>query len=398
MKKTILLVVLLLALAALGAFWWLRGRGGSDITYRTAVVERGALVSSVSSTGNLNPVVTVQVGSQVSGMITEIYVDFNSPVKKGQPIALIDPALFRAQLEQAQGNYLTAEGNLIKAKVAVDDARRTLGRNVKLLKDGTIAQSDLDTAQTAYDSAVATIKVAEGALSQNHGSLDQAKTNLNYTTIRSPVDGIVVSRNVDRGQTVASSFQTPTLFNIAQDLTRMEIDTSVDEADISKVFEGQRASFTVDAYPEVRFSGMVTQVRNSPVITQNVVTYVVVIGVDNSDLRLKPGMTANVSFEVAKKDDVLILPAAALRFRPSGPGGEAAKPTGAGSQKGGAGPGRTVYVLRDGKPVPVPVKTGIANDRQVELLQGDIKEKDEVVLEQVQAKKKTSGVTPGPRF
>ena len=286
--------------------------------YKTAKVERGDIVSTVSATGNLAAVVTVQVGTQVSGTIQKLFVDFNSPVKKGQTIAQIDPALFSAQVQQTRGNYLNAQANLQKAKADLADAKRTLERNRQLVKDGIIAQSDFDTAETKYEQAAATVKATEGSIIQTRGAYSQAQTNLNYATIKSPVDGIVVSRNVDVGQTVAASFQTPTLFTIAQDLTKMEIDTSVDEADISRISVGQPVSFTVDSYPETRFTGKVVQIRNAPIITQNVVTYIVVIGVDNKELKLKPGMTANVSIETARKENVLKIPSAALSFKPKG--------------------------------------------------------------------------------
>jgi len=329
-------------------------------------------------------------------------VDFNSPVKKGQPIAQIDPSLFEAAIEQSKGNYLSAVGNLSKAKIAVADAKRTLERNKLLLKQGIVSQSDFDAAQTAYDQNVALASSAEASVSQARGSLRQAETNLNYSTIRSPLDGTIVSRNVDVGQTVAASFSTPTLFTIAQDLTKMQIETSVDESDISKLKVGQPASFTVDAYPDKQFTGVVRQIRNAPVVTQNVVTYVTVINVDNKDMLLKPGMTANVSIETMKKDDVVKIPNAAIRFRPKA-GKETTQKTGNAAvekspkKKGG----QTVYILgKDNTPVAVTVKTGIASDRFVELLEGELKENDEVITEQVNNSKKqgASGMPAGPRF
>jgi HlyD family secretion protein len=273
-----------------------------------------------------------------------------------------------------------------------------------LLKDGIVAQSDYDTAETRYQEAAAALKAAEGSVMQTRGAYSQAQTNLRYSTIKSPVDGIVVSRNVDVGQTVAASFQTPTLFTIAQDLTKMEIDTSVDEADISRIKVGQPVSFTVDAYPEGRFTGRVTQIRNAPVVTQNVVTYVVVVGVDNQELKLKPGMTANVSIETARKEDVLRLPAAALRFKP-----KTGKEKGETSRKKTAAEPRRmkkegtqqVFILgAQNTPVAVPVTTGISNDGQVELVEGNLKENDEVIVQQVATQKKAGGMggPMGPRF
>ena len=407
MKKFIIPAVLVLAVIGAGIYFY--GKKPQAATYKTAKVERGSIVSSVSATGNMAAVVTVQVGTQVSGTIQKLFVDFNSPVKKGQVIAQIDPALFSAQVEQTHGNYLNAQANVQKTQADLTDAKRTLERNRQLLKEGIVAQSDFDTAENRYLQAAAALKAAEGSVQQTRGAYGQAQTNLKYATIRSPVDGIVVSRNVDVGQTVAASFQTPTLFTIAQDLTKMEIDTSVDEADISRVKVGQPVTFTVDAYPDSRFSGKVVQIRNAPIVTQNVVTYVVVVGVDNKEMKLKPGMTANVTIETARKDDVLKIPSAALRFKPKsgkeqGKDQKEAKEPTAGDQKkprkeGGS---QKVFVLTaENKPRPVQIRTGVSNDGQVELVEGDLKENDEVIVEQVSEKKKGgsgSGMPMGPRF
>lgn len=420
--KKILLIVTVLVLAAAGAGYYFYKRT-PEISYKTAKIEKGTIVSTVAATGNLSAVTTVQVGTQVSGTIQKLYVDFNSRVKKGQAIAEIDPSLFNASVEQSQGNYLSAEANLQKAKVTLADAERTGSRNKKLLSDGIISQGDFDAAETALQSARAAVKAAEGTVAQTRGSLMQAKTNLRYSVIRSPVDGVIISRAIDVGQTVAASFQTPTLFTIAQDLTKMQIEVSVDEADISRIRMDQKASFTVDSYPEQTFRGKVVQIRSAPIITQNVVTYVVVVNVDNSELKLKPGMTANVSIEVAKKDDVLKLPPAALRFKPKTKGdvskdkgmaerssAAGQRPAGGSGMAGGMGkPGggkgkdksQQVYTLKDGKPVASTVKTGIANNSSIELVESELKEGDEVITEQVggDSKKKASGGSPmGPRF
>jgi HlyD family secretion protein len=261
MKKIIIITAILLAALAGGGYFYLREP--QEPLYKTAKVERGPIVSAVSATGNLAAVVTVQVGTQVSGTIQKLYVDFNSPVKKGQAIAQIDPSLFEAAIEQTKGNYLNATGNLAKARIAVADAKRTLDRNRELVKQGIVSQSEFDAAQTAYDQNVALAGAAEASVSQARGSLRQAETNMNYATIRSPLDGTIVSRNVDVGQTVAASFSTPTLFTIAQDLTKMQIETSVDESDISKLKVGQTANFTVDAYPDKQFKGVVRQIRRA---------------------------------------------------------------------------------------------------------------------------------------
>lgn len=412
MKKYLVITALIIAIAGIAGFFFYKRT--PEISYKTAKIERGSIVSTVAATGNLSAVTTVQVGTQVSGTIQKLYVDFNSRVKKGQAIAVIDPSLFNASVEQAQGNYLTADANLQKAKVTLADAERTYKRNKQLLAEGIISQGDYDVAETALQSAKASVKAAEGSLAQTRGSLMQSRTNLSYSVIRSPVDGVVISRAVDVGQTVAASFQTPTLFTIAQDLTKMQIEVSVDEADISRIQLHQQAQFTVDSYPEQTFRGKVVQIRSAPVITQNVVTYVVVVNVDNSDLKLKPGMTANVSVEVAKKDDVLKLPPAALRFKPKlksddakGTGMKASgqRPGGGGGQRGGGKArekSQTVYLLKEGKPVATAVKTGIANNSSIELIESDLKEGDDVIIEQVGGdvkKKSGAGGSPmGPRF
>lgn len=409
MKKYILFAIVFLCCAGTAAFFYLRRQ--PDISYKTMRIEKGTIISTVAATGNLSAVTTVQVGTQVSGTIQKLYVDYNSRVKKGQPIAEIDPSLFRASVEQAQGNHLAADANLQKARVARMDAERTLSRNRKLLAEGVISQGDYDTAETALLSAKAAVTAAEGSLSQTRGALLQARTNLNYSIIRSPVDGVVISRAVDVGQTVAASFQTPTLFTIAQDLTKMRIEVSVDEADISRVRQNQNVSFTVDSYPEQPFRGRVVQIRNAPIITQNVVTYVVVVNVDNSDMKLKPGMTANVSVEVARKDGVLKLPPAALRFKPKTEREEAKQtrpPNGVRSDTSARPPGsgpasQQVYILRDNKPLAVEVRTGIANNSSIELLEGALKEGDQIITEQIggSTKKKAGamgGSPMGPRF
>ena len=282
-----------------------------------------------------------------------------------------------------------------------------------MLSDGIVSQGDFDSAETAWQSAKAAVKAAEGSVAQTRGALMQSRTNLRYSIIRSPVDGVVISRTIDVGQTVAASFQTPTLFTIAQDLTKMQIEVSVDEADISRIVLDQKATFTVDSYPEQSFKGKVVQIRSAPIINQNVVTYIVVVNVDNSDLKLKPGMTANVSVEVARKDGVLKLPPAALRFKPKSVGIESKEkrqtggaPTGVGRDTGGKPGGRKnngerqVYILKENKPVSVTVKTGIANNSAIELVESSLKEGDEVIIEQIggDTKKKAAGSPMGRPF
>lgn len=402
-----LAATLALALAG-GAFYYFRG-GNAAETYRTAKATRGEIVATVTSSGNITPVVTVNVGAPVSGTIKELFVDFNSQVKKGQVIAQIDPATFRAQVEQSKGNYLAAQANLEKAKVTLADTTRTLNRYKSLVHDGSVSQSDYDTAATAAASAKAALGAAQGSVAQAKGSFDQARTNLDYATIRSPVDGIVISRAVDVGQTVAASFTTPTLFTIAQDLTKMQIYATVDESDIGKVKEGGNATFTVDAYPESNFAGVVTQVRNAATTVSNVVTYTVVVGVDNSDLRLKPGMTANVTFITASKADALKIPTPALRFRPKATDADASQktPDKSGEKAADKGKaGKRIYILKDGKPVAVSVQLGIGNDKETEIAGGELPADAEVIVEAVSAKGKNgaaksstqSGPPMGPRL
>jgi HlyD family secretion protein len=283
----------------------------------TSRVTRGAVVELVSSTGTLQPVDTVEVGTQVSGTIKTLGADFNSTVKKGQVVATLDPALFQSQVEQAQATVVKLRADVEQSKVAVKDAQTKLARAQALSKEQLLAQSDFDVAQTTYDAAVAAVKSAEAQLGQAEASLRQNQVNLSHTVITSPVDGIVLSRAVEVGQTVSASTQAPTLFTIARKLETMQVNASVDEADIGRVTPGQAVKFTVDAYGGEAFLGTVRQVRLQPTTTNNVVNYTTVIDVPNPERKLKPGMTATVSIEVARADDVLRVPAAALRFQPT---------------------------------------------------------------------------------
>jgi len=368
MKKIAIISAIIIVIAVAG-FVLLRGKG-NEPQYRFDKVVKGDIEMAVTATGTVNPVTTVLVGTQVSGTIKNIYVDFNSPVKKGQLIARIDPALFEAQVNQARANLFSAKANLEKAQATLVDAERSMNRNKELFAKNLIARSDLDTAETNNETAKASVSAAKSQVAQTEATLSLAETNYYYTKIVSPVDGIVVSRNVDVGQTVAASFQTPTLFSIAQDLTKMQIDTNVAEADIGKVNVGQNVEFTVDAYSETTFKGKVWQVRNAPITVQNVVTYDVVIQVANPDLKLKPGMTANVSIIVSTKKDVLKIPNPALRFKP------AEKSKAVAQQKGSA-----VWILEQDKPKRVPISTGISDGNYTELVSGEIKEGQELIVE-----------------
>jgi HlyD family secretion protein len=383
MKKVVIGVGLFIAIA--GASFFLLKNKGAEPKYRTERVERGDIVMTVTATGTVNAVTTVLVGTQVSGTIKNIYVDFNSPVRKGQLIAQIDPATFQAQADQARANLLSAHANLEKADATLIDTKRTMERNRELFSKNLIAQSELDNAETNNQTAQAAVSAAKSQVAQTEAALKFAETNLLYTRILSPVDGVVISRNVDVGQTVAASFQTPTLFTIAQDLTKMQIDTNVDEADIGKVIVGQEAEFSVDAYPENVFRGKVWQVRNAPITVQNVVTYDVVIQVSNPELKLKPGMTANVSIIISTKKDVLKLPNAALRFKPT----EKSPTT---SDKKGPG----VWIPEQDKPRRIPVSLGISDGNYTEIVSGEIREGQELIVESLVSTKTKSQTPAGP--
>ena len=395
MKKIAVAALAAVLVAAGGAYLYL-SKNSKAPPYRTARVERGSVIQAVSATGTLNAVTTVQVGSQVSGTIRKIFVDFNSPVKKGEPIAQIDTSLFEASVTQSRGGLSNARANMEKAKVTAANSERTLRRNKELIKDGFVSQADVDNAQTDYESAEAAVRSAEAQVEQAKGALTVAETNLGYATIHSPVNGIVVSRAVDVGQTVAASFQTPTLFTIAQDLTKMQIDSNVDEADIAKAKVDQKVTFTVDAFPEKTFAGIVKQVRSAPIVTQNVVTYDVVVGVDNKELLLKPGMTANVSIQTNSIDNVLKIPNAALRYRPTGKGKPEGKAEGKKEGRREVSGARVYVIGKDKEPVAVQVKPGISDGNFTQLVEGNLKEGDDLITEEIRTKASSpAGGSPG---
>jgi HlyD family secretion protein len=386
------------------------------VQWETTAVDRGRIVARVTATGTLSALVTVQVGSQVSGRIQQLFVDYNSPVRKGQLIAKIDPQLFQAALEQARANFAAAEGNLLKAKVQADQAEIDFKRQANLAERKLIAPADYDTAKSNLAAAKAQVAVSQGNLQQARAALNQAKVNLAYTRIVSPTNGVVISRSVDVGQTVAASLQAPTLFVIAEDLRKMQVDTSVAEADVGKLVAGMDATFSVDAFPGERFKGKVRQIRNAAQTVQNVVTYDAVIDVDNPDLKLRPGMTANVNFVFANRDSVLRVPNAALRFRPSsdvlaalragsraGSGGDQASPaegtafaargseSPAGRQRG-AGKGnpakpeggpdhKSVWVLHGGVPSLARIRVGASDGTKTEVVDGPLAEGDLVITD-----------------
>jgi HlyD family secretion protein len=329
-KRAIVVVVILAAAGAAGWFYYFR-RGAPEIGAQTSPITRGDIVDAVSTTGTLQAVTTVQIGSQVSGNISYLGADFNSIVKRGQVIARLDPSLLQAQVEQSRANVLRAqadvaqsEANLARARVALLDAQQKYGRAKQLEAKGLQPQADMDAAKIAVDSAQSSLQSAEAALnsskasvSQSQASFNQAQVNLEHTIITSPVDGIVTQRSVDVGQTVAASMQAPTLFVIAVDLTKLQVSANIDEADIGRIRPGQRATFRVDAYPTDTFEGTVAQVRLQPVVVQNVTTYATIINAPNAELKLRPGMTATLRVEVSQRSDVLRVPSAALRFRPT---------------------------------------------------------------------------------
>jgi HlyD family secretion protein len=411
-------------------------KGEDPITFSTVAVSKGSIAAQVTANGTLSAVTTVQVGAQVSGRVVELHADFNDKVKKGQVIAKLDDVVLKSQIDQAAANLALAAANVNKAEVALVDADRQYKRQKTLQDQQLVAGATVESAQVAYDTAKAALVAARATQAQAAANLAQAKLNLSYATIYSPVDGVVLSRAVDVGQTVAASLQAPVLFTIAEDLARMQIDTAVAEGDVGRLTEGMKATFTVDAFPGRQFHGVVRQVRNAPTTTQGVVTYDAVIDVDNSDHALRPGMTANVTFVLAQVADAIKIPNAALRFKPSreqlmavfaqfggrggrgsgawtgsggrrGSGDGSAGPGGAGramdgmpgmpGMPGAGGPGgprdlgdkKRLFKLVDGRPRPVLIKPGLTDGSSTEMLEGDLKPGDELITD-------IQGVPTGP--
>lgn len=464
-RRSLAVLGLLVVAAGTGAYFYTRHLGSST-GYQTARVTRGTLVARVSATGTLNAVTTVQVGSQVSGQIKELYADFNSQVTKGQIIARIDPAIFQAQVDEAKAQVQAARATVLsqqamvaktradlaneragiavaqaqtaKAQVVVVDGQRTLDRQRQLVQRQLIAQADVDAAQVAFDSDVAQhtataaqegaqaalvqsgeaqLKVAEAQLQstaaqvgQYEAALRQAQLNLDHSIIRAPVDGVVIARNVDVGQTVAASLQAPTLFLIAQDLTKMQVDTSIDESDVTRLRLAQPVTFTVGSMSGRTFSGQVVQVRKAPQVLQNVVTYDVIVSAPNPELTLLPGMTANVQIVTDQKDDALKVPNAALRFRPPGAetgqvqsraagpaAGQGSAPrSGSGAQPGSAG---QVWVADPGgKLRTIPLRLGMTDGFVTEVLEGGLSDQQDVVVGMTSAATQPAGPSTGPRL
>lgn len=421
--KRIITGIIILAVVGGGAYWWLGRKTEAKVTFRKDVVDRGDLVVSISATGTLNALTTVTVGSQVSGTIAKLYADFNSPVTEGQLLAQLDPTFLQASVNEQKANT-------DRAKAQYNEAKRNFDRTTELFGRGLVSQAELDAATTSLEASKASLQQAEA-------SLDRAQVNLRYATIRAPINGVVISRNVDVGQTVAASLQAPTLFTIAEDLSRMKVEASIDEADIGSVKQEQRVTFTVDSYPEEQFEGSVSQIRLAPVESQNVVTYTVIIDVTNPELKLMPGMTATVSVEVARRDNTLRVPLQALRFTPPGmtaptPGqgrrgggglrdSSEARPQGglqaadslqkSGQKRNWAEGGERrkfrrdpqgaedsasagqemrrerpkgsrgfVWIMENGTPKPVPVFRGIQNQRYAELIDAPLNEGDTILI------------------
>jgi HlyD family secretion protein len=316
MKKLILIVLVLVAVGV-GAGVYTMRRNQPDPQVTTQPLSRGDILDTVGATGTLEAVETVDVGTQVSGVVQHLFVDFNSIVRKGQVIAKLDPSLIETQIEQQTANVIRAEADLERLKVALADAQQKLTRARQMSERNLIPLTELETAEVNVKSADAQIRSSQAALTQARAQLNNQRVNLGYTTIVAPIDGIVISRNVDQGQTVAASMNAPTLFIIAADLTKMQVLANIDEADVGRMRPKQHVTFRVDAYPNDTFTGSVEQVRLQPAVVQNVVTYSTVISVPNPDLKLKPGMTANVNIEIARRTNALRIPNAALRFRPT---------------------------------------------------------------------------------
>ena len=373
MKRSFWVATGFIAIAVVATTFYYRRDVAAEVPmFTTAEVSRGDVVATVEATGTLEAVTTVQVGSQVSGTISALNADFNSKVRKGQVIAQLDSSLFQTQVDQARATVARLQAEVDRARVQAADAALKLKRAQELWDKQLIPRTDLETAESTSRAAEAAVKGAEAQVVQAQAALNQAQVNLSHTIIRAPIDGVVIARNVDVGQTVASSLQAPTLFIIARDLAEMRVNASIDESDIGEIHAGQPVTFRVDAYPGETFSGTLSQVRLQPVVQQNVVSYVTVIDVPNPGLKLKPGMTASVTIETGRADDVLKVPTAALRFTPAGTGG-ARQARGSNSGSPARDEERSaVWVLAGNQPVRVPVKTGLSDGRDTAILEGNL--------------------------
>lgn len=411
MRRLSLIAGVLAIGLAIAGYVLFNGERKPPVRYRTVPVERGTIVSLVTATGTINPITTIQVGSQVSGMIESLHADFNSKVKANQVVARIDPFPYQARRDQAAASLANAKAAFDKARIDQAQRRRELDRAKALVGQQFVSQNELDVALTASEGALAQVKVTEAAVKQAEAMLEAAQLDLKYTVIRSPVDGVVISRLVEVGQRISASFSIPTLFLIAENVTKMQVDTNVSEADIGGVAEGKEAFFTVDAYPGEFFHGRVRQVRNAPINIQNVVTYDVVVEFENQNFRLKPGMTANVSIVVARKDQILKVPNSALRFTPpKGAAGEGivvntakGEEPGGGRPPGGGAPEsasrlRTLWKQgADGELERIQVEMGISDGTFAEISSAEINEGDQVIigLDVLRGDRKGGDLPPG---
>lgn len=366
MRKYLIYGIALLAIFGIGYKMLNRSAGGT--VYKTQKIENGDIMESITASGTINPLSTVSVGSQASGRIAEIYVDYNSVVKKGQLLALIDQENAKATVQQREAALEIAKAQVDVEENNIKYYKKALNRISKLNASKYSTEKDLEAAERDYDNAVAQLALEQAQVKQAQASLDSAQTELSYTEIKAPVDGIVISKAVEVGQTVAASFETPELFSVAEDLTKMQIEASVVEADIAKVKEGQKVRFTVDSYADDYFYGTVTQVRNEATTTSNVVTYTVVIGIDNTDMKLKPGMTANVEIITAEEKDVMLVPNQALRFYIDD------------SDNAKRYKDRGVWIIKNGHPKRVTVKIGVSDDDNTQILESTLKIGDEVIV------------------
>jgi HlyD family secretion protein len=368
-------IIAALALAVAGGAWWTM-RGGPSVRYVTVPAARGAIQRAVTTTGTVNPELTIIVGSYVSGVIQTLTCDYNTKVKAGQSCAKIDPRPYQTLVNQAKANLAEERAQLEKDKANLAYAKLNYARNLVLIKQDSTSKDAVDLAKNANDQAEAQVGVDAATIEQRQAELDAAQVNLDYTDIVSPVDGTVVSRNVTQGQTVASSFQTPTLFLIASDLTKMQVDANVSESDIGGVKSGDTATFTVDAFPKRVFEGVVTQVRQSPQTVQNIVTFDTVVSVANSDLALMPGMTAATRIILDQRADVLRAPNQALRYAPGGLAAAARAP----AVEGAPGAEAKLWLLRDGKPIAAPVVLGLDDENYTEIVKGDLQPGDQIIV------------------
>ena len=383
MKKKIILIIISLIIAAL-LFLTAKKLIGSKDEYVTVPLKKATIIKIIEASGTINPVQTATVGAQVSGKITGVYVDFNSPVTKGQLLAEIDTSLFQASVDQQRASIVNSKAQLRRLEATTNYDKLMYERYKNLLKKGYVSKAEVDQLEATYLADVANIQAQKAQIKQSEASLRTAESNLGYTKIISPVDGVIISKNVEVGETVASSFQTPELFSVAEDLTEMQIEANVSEADIGNVSVGQEADYTLDGYPNETFKGHVDQVRLSSTNTSNVVTYTVVISVKNEDLKLKPGMTANVSIVVDKKENILTAINPALKFTPLG--------------KDVKYDTQGIWVLKNNKPTRVDIQTGVYDDSKTEIISNELKEGDMVIIGRKGMETSTAKGMRPPRF